>query len=57
VETGLEASIDSNLSGMHAAEDKAENKHFLIEDQKSVHGCLWVKPALMRFFYYSFESV
>ncbi|MDE1188845.1 MAG: relaxosome protein TraM [Pantoea sp.] len=33
VESGLEGIIDSNLSGMHAAEDKAETKHFLSEEQ------------------------
>ena len=32
VEKGLEEIIDRNLSSMSAAEDKAESKHFLLED-------------------------
>ncbi|ADU73042.1 relaxosome protein TraM [Pantoea sp. At-9b] len=32
VDNGLEEIIDRNLSSMSAAEDKAESKHFLLED-------------------------
>ncbi|ADU72364.1 relaxosome protein TraM [Pantoea sp. At-9b] len=32
VDKGLEEIIDRNLSSMSAAEDKAESKHFLLED-------------------------